>query len=78
MQLTFRMMWLDTRLAYSNLVSEGKKAQIPYLTLDKTSPTVWFPDLFFANEINAHYQHLLTPNAYTRIFPNGDVLYSTR
>jgi len=76
MQLTFRMMWQDERLAYAHMTPDSN--HLPYLTLAKPSSEVWMPDLFFSNELEGHYHDMLKPNTYTRIFPDGQVLYSTR
>ena len=48
-----------------------------YLTL--TDPKkVWMPDTFFRNEKVGHFHAILVNNAYVRVFPGGDVLYSIR
>lgn len=70
--ITFREEWRDERLIYDDF--EGK---LKYLTLVDTQK-VWMPDLFFNNEREGHIHTLITPNMYIRIFPNGQVLYSSR
>jgi len=73
-QLTFRMEWYDARLAY---YSKKDADKLRYLTL--TDPSrVWIPDLFFSNEVESHRHELLYSNSYTRIFPDGRILHSTR
>ena len=52
-------------------------AKIKYLTMTDAKK-VWMPDTFFRNEKEGRFHNILVPNVYIRIFPNGDVLYSSR
>ncbi|CAL4148031.1 unnamed protein product, partial [Meganyctiphanes norvegica] len=71
-QLTFRQLWTDERLVFDD--SEGR---IKYLSLSEKDK-IWTPDLFFKNEKKGHFHNIIEPNMYIRIFPGGQVLYSTR
>lgn len=74
--LTFRQQWLDKRLAYTAGGGDNN-TKINYLTLIDRSQ-IWIPDLFFSNEKTSHLHDLMRPNHYIRIWPNGEVLYSSR
>ncbi|KFM78595.1 Glutamate-gated chloride channel, partial [Stegodyphus mimosarum] len=69
-QLTFRQAWMDERLKYND-------RGLNYVTVTRPEK-LWIPDLFFRNEKSGHFHNIITPNNLLRIFPNGDVLYSTR
>ena len=71
-QITFRQLWNDNRLAFNNM---GGK--IKYLTMTERDK-VWMPDTFFRNEKDANFHEIIQPNLYVRVFPNGDVLYNIR
>ena len=61
-------------IPYYNISFQGR---FNYLTL--TDPKkVWMPDTFFRNEKVGHFHAILVNNAYVRVFPDGDVLYSIR
>lgn len=34
--------------------------------------------MFFSNEKESHFHNMLMPNVFVRIFPNGNIFYSTR
>jgi len=70
--ITFRQQWADTRLTFS-----PKASTLKYLTLPH-SKVIWTPDTFFSNEIESKEHSLWRPNQYIRIFPNGQVLFSSR
>ena len=71
-QITFREQWSDPRLKFDH-----ENGRFNYLTL--TDPKkVWMPDTFFRNEKQGHFHDILVQNAYVRVFPDGDVLYSIR
>lgn len=73
-QITFRQKWNDARLKF-----DDKNGSIKYLTLREDVPkTIWTPDTFFLNEKQAHVHSMMNPNVMLRVYPNGDVLYSTR
>jgi len=79
-QLTMREEWYDDRLRYDQYRRLGASAAPefpPYLTVSDTT-RVWMPDIFFINEKQGHLHALIKPNAYVRIFPSGQVLYSVR
>jgi len=74
-QITFRQMWNDPRLAYDNV--DASIGLTPYVTLP-SNDLVWKPDTFFRNSKWSKIHHDLAPNDYLRLYPNGDLLYSTR
>lgn len=51
---------------------------INYLTLTTKSSSVWSPDLYFTNEKTSKFHDIIVSNNFIRIYPNGDVLHSTR
>lgn len=66
------MEWNDPRLTYLD-----NSSHLPYVLLDKPSD-IWVPDLFLSSEIRTDRHDFIIPNVLIRIYPNGDVLYSTR
>jgi anionic glutamate receptor len=74
-QLLMREEWYDDRLRYEQYRRSSDFP--PYLTIPDTS-RVWMPDIFFINEKQGHLHNLIKPNAYVRVFPDGQVLYSVR
>ncbi|ODN00855.1 Glutamate-gated chloride channel [Orchesella cincta] len=73
LQLTFRQEWNDARYRYSIESYPSYR----YLTLTSTKD-IWTPDLFFTSESEAALHEVLQSNVLVRIYPNGNVLYSTR
>jgi len=71
-QMTFRQEWVDPRVRYDHI-----EPNITYLTLVKPE-RIWAPDIFFANEKEARLHELMTPNVFTRIYPDGKILQSYR
>ncbi|KAG4077736.1 hypothetical protein HA402_011165 [Bradysia odoriphaga] len=71
-QLILRQIWSDERLQFDDI---GGKLKYLHLTAARR---IWMPDLFFSNEKQSHFHNMLTSNVYIRIFPNGQILYSTR
>ncbi|XP_035205260.1 glutamate-gated chloride channel-like, partial [Stegodyphus dumicola] len=69
-QLTFRQSWVDDRLRYLS-------RNVSYMTLDSPG-RLWQPDGFFPNENSGKFHNIIMPNTFTRIYPNGTVLYSIR
>lgn len=77
-QLTLREQWFDDRLRYEQFRSGPSAADFPpYLTVVDIN-RVWMPDIFVINEKQAHLHNLVKPNAYIRIHPDGQVLFSIR
>jgi len=75
-QVTFRQRWNDERLVFSN---KPEFSDVEYITVNSEYfKNLWTPDTFFRNEIDSHTFENMSPNFYTRVFPNGDVLYSSR
>jgi len=73
MQVTLRQQWLDPRLKY-----DAKAPNMPeFITLTDHND-IWHPDTFFRNEISATFHDTPVENSYVRIFPDGEVLWSTR
>lgn len=71
LQITFRQKWKDHRLKFDEPDSKN------YVTL--TNPhRIWTPDTFIGNERHGYFHDLLKPNVLIRVYPNGEVLYSTR
>jgi len=73
-QMIFRQGWHDSRLKFDD--SNGATGFIT-LNTDEEIP-IWVPDTIFRNEIESRLYTVMTPNRYIRVYPNGDVLYSTR
>jgi len=71
-QITFRQKWTDSRLQF-----DDKNGQIKYLSLGDVK-RIWRPDTFFSNSKSSQIHEELMPNILIRIYPKGDVLYSTR
>lgn len=67
--LTFRMIWTDSRLTY-NVQGVG------YVNILKPH-LAWLPDAFFKNAITTQLESVY-PESYLRVFPNGRLIYSTR
>ncbi|KAL4230982.1 Glycine receptor subunit alpha-3 [Mactra antiquata] len=68
-----RQKWNDTRLRYTRL------PRLRSLELDaKTMDQVWVPDLFMANEKEAHFHTVTVPNKLMHIYPDGGIHYSVR
>ena len=71
-QITFRHQWKDPRVVF-----DDKKGQIKYLTLEQYD-RIWKPDTFISNSLLTESHTDLKQNILIRIYPNGDVLLSTR
>jgi len=75
-QVTFRQRWNDERLVFSN---KPEFSDVEYITVNSEYfKNLWTPDTFFRNEIDSHTFENMSPNFYARVFPNGDVLFSSR
>lgn len=68
MQAYFRQRWNDPSLRYTS--SEQ------YRNIDPEK--IWTPDLFFTNELSSSTHDLMNDNAFVKVSPNGDVLFSRR
>jgi len=76
--LYFRQSWIDRRLAY-NITDLGPTAKKGYFKLDQSSrDKIWIPDVFFPNEKKALFHYVTVPNFMIKIFPNGEIIYSSR
>ncbi|CAD5224559.1 unnamed protein product [Bursaphelenchus xylophilus] len=79
-QITLREEWLDPRLAYKDMASDG--SEVPkFLLLPTAEPAtdqIWMPDTYFQNEKEARRHSVDKPNVLIRIHPDGRVLYSVR
>ncbi|XP_063850463.1 glutamate-gated chloride channel-like [Scylla paramamosain] len=71
--ITFRMLWNDSRLAYSTMPGADRVEYVPLLD---PSP-LWLPDPFFKNAEITQYKSI-HPELYLRVFPDGNIIYSTR
>jgi hypothetical protein len=72
-QITFRMKWSDPRLVY-NMTSD-----LEYVFLDEEARgKIWIPDLFFGNEASSFLHMTVKPNRYIRLYPDGQVIWSSR
>jgi len=71
-QVTFRQKWQDSRLQYTD---DGRTK---FVTLIGQEPSIWLPDTFVRNELEARVHKELVNNEYLRVFPDGTVLQSTR
>jgi anionic glutamate receptor len=70
-QLTFRQQWNDPRLSYSASLEDE------FLSITNAS-LIWTPDLFFSNALEGSIHTIITNNQLVRIYPNGNVLFSSR
>ncbi|XP_055930520.1 glutamate-gated chloride channel-like [Argiope bruennichi] len=68
--LYFRQSWNDSRLAYPDLDIHSIVLNDPRY--------IWTPDLFFVQEKEGIHHNLIVPNAFIKISPEGEVLYSVR
>lgn len=71
-QITFRQQWHDARLAYRSISNK-----LNY-TLISDPKLIWRPDTFFSNALRGHQMDVLVPNVLVRVYPDGEVLYSSR
>lgn len=71
--ITFRMLWNDSRLAYENMPGASNVEYVPLLD---PSP-LWLPDPFFKNGKLTQYK-AIHPELYFRVYPDGNIVYSTR
>jgi len=72
LQVYYRQEWNDNRLVYDKDTIDFEQ-----LTLTNVD-SIWTPDTFFSNELEAEVHNLMKRNILVRIYPNGNVLYSSR
>ncbi|XP_077091981.1 gamma-aminobutyric acid receptor subunit alpha-6a isoform X2 [Siphateles boraxobius] len=71
MDMFFRQMWVDERLAF--------QGPIEILPLNnRMVDKIWTPDTFFRNARRSHAHNTTTPNKLFRIMQNGTVFYTMR
>lgn len=70
MDLYMRHKWNDPRLKYEN----GPD----HIILHGDSGWMWLPDLFISNSINVELHGGVRPSYGFKLYPNGDVLRSSR
>ncbi|KAI1729757.1 neurotransmitter-gated ion-channel ligand binding domain-containing protein [Ditylenchus destructor] len=77
MQITFRERWVDSRLAFNNILPNNTKRP-QFLTVPYVKANLWVPDSFFPSEKAAHRHMVDTENMFIRIYGDGSILYSAR
>uniref|UniRef100_A0A7I4YLI9 Putative glutamate gated chloride channel subunit n=1 Tax=Haemonchus contortus TaxID=6289 RepID=A0A7I4YLI9_HAECO len=75
LQVTFRQLWQDSRLAYQSSFPNDK---VPKFIIITEKDLIWTPDTFFLNEKQAHRHEIDKLNLLLRIYSNGSVMYSER
>ncbi|VDO46593.1 unnamed protein product [Haemonchus placei] len=75
LQVTFRQLWQDSRLAYQSSFPNDK---VPKFIIITEKDLIWTPDTFFLNEKQAHRHEIDKLNLLLRIYANGSVMYSER
>jgi len=76
LDLTFRQKWNDKRLAFD--VTHHPDFKHMTLNAVEGMKSIWKPDTFFSQSIRGEFHTITTPNSLIWVYPNGDVLYSTR
>ncbi|CAG7719892.1 unnamed protein product [Allacma fusca] len=74
LQITMRQQWNDPRLVYNSRVGSD---DLKYVTVQDLSK-IWRADIFVANAKEENLHDFNKPNAFARIYPNGDILLSER
>lgn len=78
LDLLVRKRWKDTRLSFSQR-ADVQERNISYIKVnEEVLNRMWVPDLFFANEKQAFFHTVTVPNIMLRVYPDGQILYSTR
>ena len=73
MSFYLRQRWNDSRLSYNG--SHG----IDVIELDtRMMDQIWTPDIYIINEKDARFHYVTMPNRMMYLYPDGDVLYSSR
>ena len=68
-----RQTWNDSRLIYTP-IPRLRSLELDSRLMDK----IWVPDLFIANEKDAHFHSVTVPNKLMHIYPEGRIQYSVR
>ncbi|XP_060588338.1 glycine receptor subunit alpha-2-like isoform X2 [Ruditapes philippinarum] len=68
-----RQTWNDSRLTYTP-IPRLRSLELDSRLMDK----IWVPDLFIANEKEAHFHSVTVPNKLMHIYPEGRIQYSVR
>lgn len=71
MDMFFRQMWVDERLAFDGPI---EILRLNNRMVDK----IWTPDTFFHNSKKSMSHNMTTPNKLFRIMQNGTVFYTMR
>src|SRR5689334_11357474 len=77
-ELIMRQIWTNRRLQFKSQSHETNWTS-EYVTLDDAiGDRLWTPDLFFSNEASGYIHKLMKPNSFKRVYPSGQVLWSSR
>jgi len=70
-QTTYRLKWVDPRLAYNSTLN------ITSIPIRECKGVMWVPDLYFENGLESEFAYMPHKTTrYTGISPNGGVFYS--
>ncbi|XP_075257622.1 glycine receptor subunit alpha-2-like isoform X2 [Convolutriloba macropyga] len=73
--MAIRQRWNDPRLQFT----PPQDANTPELSLNyEFASKIWLPDIFFPESVQAFKHDVMQPNTLVRLYPNGDVLLSSR
>ncbi|XP_063729180.1 gamma-aminobutyric acid receptor subunit alpha-6-like isoform X2 [Symsagittifera roscoffensis] len=75
LDMALRQKWNDPRLKFSP--PEGARSDELSLNYEFASK-IWLPDIFFPESIQSFKHDVMQPNTLVRLYPNGDLLMSTR
>lgn len=78
MQVTFRQVWTDKRLAYENEDDAEKVPQFIIVDQDKPEYKIWKPDTFFPNDVEDDNVDSAHADSVVKISPKGEVIFSQR
>ena len=70
-----RQSWIDPRLKFDPADNNNSSRLKPE---DYTWTKLWIPDVFFANEKDANFHDITTPNRLMYIYSNGHVWYVSK
>ena len=79
MDIHLRLRWNDPRMANITNITphEGLNNEtvvIPPLFIKK----VWTPEIYFPNEKEAKFHHVMVPNQKMKVYPDGTIIYTVR